>query len=108
MDECNANQSGLKPSRFAPNSNPRGIHGLLMTPTNASDVTRTTLAVLFIGILIAASFWVMRPSLTSLLWASMIVIATWPTFLKLQTRLCGQRWLVVLLMTVLLLLFFLV
>jgi predicted PurR-regulated permease PerM len=75
-----------------------------MTSTNSSDLTRTTLAVLFIGILIAASFWVMRPFLISLLWAAMIVIATWPNFLKLQTRLGGKRWLAVLVITVVLLL----
>jgi predicted PurR-regulated permease PerM len=75
-----------------------------MNHTNSSDLTRTTLAVLFIGILIAACFWVMRPFLSSLLWAAMIVIATWPNFLKLQTRLRGKRWLAVLVMTVVLLL----
>jgi predicted PurR-regulated permease PerM len=75
-----------------------------MNPTNSSDLTRTTLAVLFIGILIAACFWVMRPFLTSLFWAAMIVIATWPFFLKLQKQLWGKRWLAVLVMTVLLLL----
>jgi predicted PurR-regulated permease PerM len=73
-----------------------------MTKTDSSDLTRTTLAVLFIGILIAASFWVMRPFLSSLLWAAMIVIATWPFFLKLQNRLWGKRWLAVLVMTFLL------
>jgi len=30
---------------------------------NTPDITRTTLAVLFIGILIAASFWILRPFL---------------------------------------------
>ncbi len=75
-----------------------------MTQTHSSDLTRTTLAVLFIGILIAAAFWVMRPFLSSLLWAAMVVIATWPFFLKLQARLWGKRWLAVLVMTVLLLL----
>ena len=75
-----------------------------MTQTHSSDLTRTTLAVLFIGILIAACFWVVRPFLSSLLWAAMIVIATWPFFLKLQTRLWGKRWLAVLVITVLLLL----
>ena len=75
-----------------------------MNQSQSSDLTRTTLAVLFIGILIAACFWVMRPFLTSLLWAAMIVIATWPNFLKLQTRLRGKRWLAVLVMTILLLL----
>src|SRR5262249_20630719 len=75
-----------------------------MTHKSPSDLTRTTLAVLFICILIAASFWVMRPFLISLLWAAMIVIATWPFFLKLQLRLRGKRWLAVLVITVLMLL----
>jgi predicted PurR-regulated permease PerM len=76
----------------------------VMTKTDSSDLARTTLAVLFIGILIAACFWIMRPFLSSLLWSAMIVIATWPFFLKLQTRLWGKRWLAVLVMTILLLL----
>ena len=48
------------------------------------DITRTTLAVLFIGMLITASFWILRPFLTSIVWATMIVIATWPILLWLQ------------------------
>ena len=75
-----------------------------MTQAHSSDLTRITLAVLFIGILIAACFWIMRPFLTALLWAAMVVIATWPLFLKLQARLWGKRWMAVLVMTVLLLL----
>ena len=75
-----------------------------MAQTHSSDITRTTLAVLFIGILIAACFWVLRPFLSALLWAAMIVIATWPNFLKLQTRLRGKRWLAVLVITIVLLL----
>jgi predicted PurR-regulated permease PerM len=75
---------------------------------NSPNLTRTTLAVLFIGILIASCFWVMRPFLSSLLWAAMFVIATWPFFLKLQARLWGKRWLAVLVMVVLLLLILIV
>ena len=47
------------------------------------DITRITLAVLFIGMLIAASFWVFKPFLTSFIWATIIVVATWPLLLKL-------------------------
>jgi len=79
-----------------------------MTRTSSSDLTRTTLAVLFICVLIAACFWVMRPFLSPLLWAAMIVIATWPYFLKLQSRLWNKRWLAVLVATVVLLLFLIV
>jgi len=75
-----------------------------LTRENSSDLTRTTLAVLFICILIAACFYIIRPFLSSLLWAATIVIATWPYFIKLQSRLWGKRWLAVLVITLLLLL----
>jgi predicted PurR-regulated permease PerM len=68
------------------------------------DVTRTTLAVLFIGTLIAACFWILLPFLTAILWATTIVVTTWPVLLGLQARLWGKRWLAVTAMTVLLLL----
>jgi predicted PurR-regulated permease PerM len=68
------------------------------------DVTRVTLAVLFIGSLIAASFWVFKPFLTSFIWATIIVVATWPILLKLQAWLWNRRSLAVTVMTVILLL----
>jgi predicted PurR-regulated permease PerM len=68
------------------------------------DVTRTTLAVLFISMLIFASFWLVRPFLTPFIWATTIVVATWPLLLGLQKRLWGKRRLAVAVMTVLLLL----
>jgi predicted PurR-regulated permease PerM len=42
------------------------------------------LSVLLIIVLIAASFWVLRPFILSLVWATMIVVATWPLMLKVQ------------------------
>lgn len=75
-----------------------------MTTKHSYDITRITLGVLFIGVLIATSFWIMRPFLSSLLWAAMIVIATWPVMLKVQAMLWRKRGLAVLVMTVLLLL----
>lgn len=76
-----------------------------MTTKNliTNDVTRTTLSVLFIGILTAASFWILRPFLTSLVWATIIVVATWPLFLRLQVLLWNRRGLAVGVMTALLL-----
>lgn len=67
--------------------------------TPSADIARTTLAVLFIAILISASFWVLRPFLTALVWATMIVVTTWPFMLSLQGRLWGKRALAVLVMT---------
>jgi predicted PurR-regulated permease PerM len=68
------------------------------------DVTRTTLAVLFISTLIFASFWVVRPFLTAFIWATTIVVATWPLLPGLQKRLWGKRRLAVAVITLVLLL----
>jgi hypothetical protein len=75
---------------------------------SSRDVTRTTLAVLFIGILIGASGWILHPFLTALVWATMLVVATWPLMLALQERLWGKRALAVTVMTVALLLVFII
>ena len=68
------------------------------------DLTRTTLAVLCIVGMIAASFMVVRPFLAALVWATTLVIATWPLMLRLQAALGGRRGLAVTLMTLALLL----
>ena len=78
-----------------------------MNPTQR-DLTQTTLAVLFIGILIAASFWVMRPFLSALIWATMVVVATWPFMIRVQAWLGGKRSRAVAVMTLSLLLMLLV
>jgi predicted PurR-regulated permease PerM len=72
------------------------------------DLTHTTLAVLFIGILIAASFWTLRPFLTSIIWAGLIVIATWPVLERLEARFAKRRGRAVVLMTLALLLIVLI
>jgi predicted PurR-regulated permease PerM len=68
------------------------------------DVTRTTMAILFISLLILASFWLVRPFLTPFIWATTIVVATWPLLLGLQKRLWGKRRLAAAVMTVVMLL----
>lgn len=75
-----------------------------MTELRTQDITRTTLSVLFIGIFITSCIWILRPFLTSIIWATIIVIATWPVLPRLQERLLGRRGLAVAVMTVLLLL----
>ena len=59
--------------------------------SRSSDLTRTTLGVLFIGGLIAVSFWILRPFLGAVIWATMIVVPTWPIMLKVEARLRGRR-----------------
>jgi predicted PurR-regulated permease PerM len=68
------------------------------------DVTRTTLAVLSIGMLIAVSLWILAPFLIAIIWATMIVVTTWPILLGIQARLWGKRGLAVAVMTIMLLL----
>ncbi|MFT3847131.1 MAG: AI-2E family transporter YdiK [Propionivibrio sp.] len=55
------------------------------------DLTRTTLAVLCILLMIGASFWVLRPFLAATVWAVMIVVATWPLLESLEARFGGRR-----------------
>jgi len=74
--------------------------------STSQDITRITLAVLFIAALAIGSFWILHPFLTSLLWAGVIVVATWPLMLRIQAWSGGRRWLAVTVMTVALLLVF--
>lgn len=68
------------------------------------DPARTTLAVIFIAGLIVVSFRVLQPFLLAAVWAAMIVIATWPLMLRVQSMLGGRRRLAVAVMTAVLLL----
>jgi predicted PurR-regulated permease PerM len=82
-----------------------------MMPQNSrssDDLTRNMLAVLFIGALILSTAWIMRPFVSAMLWATMIVISTWPLMLNLQGRLGGKRGLATAVMTFALLLILLV
>ena len=62
------------------------------------DLTRIELSVLLIAILIAASLWILRPFLLATVWATMIVVATWPLLLAVQARV-RRRSIAVFLMT---------
>ena len=73
-----------------------------------SDLTRDTLAVVFLFALIAASVWILLPFLGAVIWATMIVVSTWPILLMVERRLWRKRWLAVTVMTLLLLAVFLV
>jgi predicted PurR-regulated permease PerM len=74
-----------------------------MDETNAAhrpwDLTQIVLGVMTIGGLTIASFWVLRPFLLAGIWATMIVVATWPMLRALERRLWGRRSLAVAVMT---------
>jgi predicted PurR-regulated permease PerM len=68
------------------------------------DLTRITLAVLFTGSLLVVSFLVIRPFLPAIVWATTLVIATWPLMLWVQRHAGNRRGLAALIMTLALLL----
>jgi predicted PurR-regulated permease PerM len=70
----------------------------------SADLTRNTLGVVFVVALILGSVWISLPFLSATLWATTIVISTWPLLLKLQATLGGKRGLAATVMTVVLLL----
>lgn len=79
-----------------------------MSTPPSHDLTRITLTVLFIVLLLAVSLWVMLPFLPAIIWATMIVVATWPMLLRLEQRTGGRRYLAVAVMTTALLLLFVI
>jgi predicted PurR-regulated permease PerM len=68
------------------------------------DLARITLGVLTLLMLIAGSLWVLRPFLLAAVWATMLVVATWPVLLFFQARFHNRRGPAVAMMTVIMLL----
>ena len=67
--------------------------------TVRQDLTRTTLAVMTLLLLIGTTLWVLRPFLAAAIWATMVVVSTWPLLMSLQARLGNRRAPAVALMT---------
>lgn len=55
------------------------------------ELGRITLSVLFIGGLIAGSLWILAPFLAAFIWATMIVVATWPIMRRVERLFGGHR-----------------
>ncbi|MFW8211327.1 AI-2E family transporter YdiK, partial [Klebsiella pneumoniae] len=62
------------------------------------DLPQIVFSLLFISLTIVACFWVVQPFILGFAWASMVVIATWPLMIKIQSLLWGRRGLAVLVM----------
>jgi predicted PurR-regulated permease PerM len=73
-----------------------------------SEDFHRVLAVLVILLLTAATFLILFPFLTAIIWAGTIAVATWPALIRLTRRLGGRRGLAVAVMTLLMLLVFFV
>jgi predicted PurR-regulated permease PerM len=62
----------------------------MQSPPRA-DLTRTLLLILIIAALIGGSVWTLLPFFGALLWATTIVVATWPLLLRVQHWVGGRR-----------------
>lgn len=71
-----------------------------MSAQKPVDVPQMLVVLLFVGLLLVASFWIMRPFILSITWASMIVVATWPVLLRLEQRFKGRRWAAILVLII--------
>ena len=67
--------------------------------SSRADVPRATLGVLLIVTLLASTVWILRPFLGAIIWAAMIVVATWPLMRRLEGWLWDSRKLAVAAMT---------
>jgi predicted PurR-regulated permease PerM len=74
------------------------------TAIRPQDIARTTLAVVCLGGMIVGSLWVLWPFVAAAIWATMIVVATWPILLAVQAWLWRRRSLAVIVMAAVLLL----
>jgi predicted PurR-regulated permease PerM len=74
--------------------------------TESRDLTRVVLGVLSIGILIVSSIWILRPFILAIIWATTIVVTTWPLMLRVERWLGKRRWAAVAVMVVVMLLAF--
>src|SRR5215475_14909697 len=72
------------------------------------DLARTVLVIVFLAALIGGSLWILQPFLPAIVWAAMVVIATWPLLRTVQAKLANSRGLAVAVMTTSILLVFVV
>jgi predicted PurR-regulated permease PerM len=77
-------------------------------PTPRRDLTQILLSLICIGALVVAAFWIVQPFIAATIWATTIVVVTWPLMLRIEARLWKSRWLAITVLMVLLLIVFLV
>lgn len=72
-------------------------------PRPTSDLPRNLLVIVILLALMIGSLYVLKPFLFGLIWATTIVVATWPVMRAIQRRCGGRRWLATLAMLLVLL-----
>ena len=77
---------------------------MLEQPRARVDIPHVVLSVLCLLLLAAASYWVLRPFLTAMLWATIVSVAVWPAMLRIEAALGRRRGLAVAVVTIVILL----
>uniref|UniRef100_A0A8H9YNN0 AI-2E family transporter YdiK n=1 Tax=Pseudomonas tritici TaxID=2745518 RepID=A0A8H9YNN0_9PSED len=71
------------------------------------DLPQTLFGIIIILTLLCSALWILHPFLLSIVWAGLIVIATWPLYTTVQRKLGGRRKLAITAMMVFLMTIFL-
>ncbi len=74
-----------------------------MNPRHPVDLARSLLVIVILSGLMIGSLYVLRPFLPGLIWATTIVVATWPVMLAVQRRCGNRRWIATVVMLIILL-----
>ena len=74
-----------------------------MNPKQPVDIARILLVIVILSALMVGSLYILRPFLPGLIWATTIVVATWPVMLAVQRRCGNRRWLATAVMLIILL-----
>ncbi|SIT30999.1 Predicted PurR-regulated permease PerM [Achromobacter sp. MFA1 R4] len=74
-----------------------------MIPRQSVDIARVLLVIVMLLALMIGSLYILRPFLPGLIWATTIVVATWPVLLGIQRRCGGRRWIATVAMLLILL-----
>src|ERR1700712_778353 len=61
-------------------------------PRPPVDIARHLLVIVILTGLMIGSLYILRPFIPGLIWASTIVVATWPVMLAVQRRVGNRRW----------------
>ncbi|CAL4319489.1 Putative transport protein YdiK [Buchnera aphidicola (Protaphis terricola)] len=80
----------------------------MQNPKEKMDLSQFILSLIFIIAISITSFLIIKPFILGFLWASTIVITTWPILLKIQKFLGGKRIIAVISMITILLLFIII
>ena len=74
-----------------------------ITPRQPIDIAHILFVIVILSALTIGSLYILRPFIPGLIWATTIVVATWPVMLAVQRRVGNRRWIATVVMLIILL-----